>query len=302
MAQNKTRGRAGRGGGKGSGSLNWLLVLVAVALVATVVLALQHRRLARQQASAVAEAVDPAQVKPEPVSDSIMADFQNIPADVWAKVGTADATVPVFVGDSLKTADKPVVLYIGAGYCPYCAAARWSMIASLSRFGSFSGLTLTASSSVDVYPSTPTFSFFGAEYKSPYIEFQSVELAGSLIMANGRYQPLEKATDEQDALIKKYDAPPYVDKAGEGGIPFILVGGRYMWSGSPFSPAVLAHHSQQSIAGTLPTGAGSAAELILANANQMTAAICAVDGNQPKDVCSDPVIQKAVKALPNKVP
>ena len=299
MARNKTRGRAGPKGF----SLNWILVIVAVALVATVVLAVQHRNLARQQAQEMADAAaPPAQTAPTPVSDAIMSDFEGIPADVWTRIGTADATKPIYVGDAEKQTGKPVVLYIGAGYCPYCAAARWSMIASLSRFGKFTGLTLTASSSVDVYPSTPTFSFYGAEYKSDYIELQSVELASSLIMANGHYQPLEKTTPEQEALISKYDAPPYLPKAAAGGIPFILVGGRYMWSGSPFSPSVLAHHSQESIAATLPKGAGSAAELILSNANQLTAAICAVDGNKPKEVCSDPTIQKAVKALPNKVP
>jgi hypothetical protein len=176
------------------------------------------------------------------------------------------------------------------------------MIAALSRFGRFTGLTLTASSSVDVFPSTPTFSFFGSHYTSDYIELQTVELASSLIMANGHYQQLQKATAEQDALITKYDAPPYVDKAAKGGIPFILVGGRYMWSGSPFSPAVLDHHAQDAIAATLSAGAGSAAELILANGNQLTATICAVDGNKPADVCSDPVIRKAIEALPRKVP
>ncbi len=302
MAQNRTGGRAGRSSGKGSGSLNWLLVVVAVALAGTVALGVQHRRVTREKAATVVQAVNPAQVTPEPASAATMAAFENIPADVWAKVGTADALMPLFVGDSLAAHGKPVVFYVGAGYCPYCGATRWFVIASLSRFGKFTGLTLTASSPLDVYPSTPTFSFYGAEYESPYIELQSVELASSLIMSNGRYQPLEELTDKQEALMEKYDAPPYVDKAGEGGIPFLLVGGRYMWAGAPFSPTVLARHSQESIAMTLPKGAGSAAELILANANQLTATICAVDGHQPKDVCSQPVIVKAIAALPHKAP
>jgi Domain of unknown function (DUF929) len=302
VARNRTQVRAGGSRRRDTGSLTWVLVVVAVALVATVTLAVQHRRAARQEAPRVAQATVSTQVAPTPASAAIMSAFENIPAATWSRIGTGDATAPTFVGDSPRARAKPVVLYIGAGYCPYCAAARWSMIASLSRFGRFSGLTLAASSGVDVYPGTPTFSFYGSEYTSQYVELQTVELASSLIMADGRYQPLEEATPDQDALIRKYDAPPYVDKAGAGGIPFILVGGRYMWTGSPFSPAVLAHHGQADIAATLPNGVGSAAELILANGNELTAAICAVDGNQPAEVCSDPTIRKAIEALPNKVP
>lgn len=300
MARNKTRdkrqARRARARRQSSSSLNWVLVVVAVALVATVVVAVKHRGAASRDAAAQQT------VKPKPVSDAIMKDFESIPAATWSAVGTVDAGPPVFVGDSLAAGGKPVVLYIGAGYCPYCAAARWSMIASLSRFGTFSGLTLEESSSVDVFPSTPTFSFYGSHYTSPYIELETVELASSVITPDRHYQALEKPTPQQQALLDKYDAPPYLAKMYAGGIPFILVGGRYMWSGSPFSPEVLAHHSQADIAATLPTGAGSAAQLILANGNQFTAAICAVDGGRPAEVCSDPTIRRAMAALPHKVP
>jgi thiol-disulfide isomerase/thioredoxin len=299
VARDKTRdkgqARRARARRKRSGSLNWVLIVVAVALVGTVAFAVRHRGAAHQNAAA------PLQVKPTPASDAIMKDFESIPAATWSAVGTVDAGPPVFVGDSLAAGGKPVVLYIGAGYCPYCAAARWWVIASLSRFGTFSGLTLEASSTVDVYPSTPTFSFYGSHYTSPYIDLETVELQSSVIVGN-HYEALEKPTPAQQALLDKYDAPPYLEKAFAGGIPFILVGGRYMWSGSPFSPEVLAHHSQADIAATLPKGAGSAAQLILAQGNVFTAAICAVDGNQPAEVCSDPTIRRAIEALPHKAP
>ena len=45
----------------------------------------------------------------------------------------------------LLTADgKPLVLYVGAEYCPYCAAERCAMVQALSRFGTFSNLTFVA--------------------------------------------------------------------------------------------------------------------------------------------------------------
>src|SRR5215471_17073708 len=38
-------------------------------------------------------------------------------------------------GAPLTSGGKPEMLYIGAEYCPYCAAMRWSMAVALSRFG-----------------------------------------------------------------------------------------------------------------------------------------------------------------------
>ena len=46
------------------------------------------------------------------------------------------------------------MLYIGAEFCPYCAAMRWSMAVALSRFGTFTPLHGIHSSSTDVDPST----------------------------------------------------------------------------------------------------------------------------------------------------
>jgi thiol-disulfide isomerase/thioredoxin len=64
---------------------------------------------------------------------------------------------------------KPLIVYIGAEYCPYCAAERWAAVIALSRFGTFTGLGQTHSSSSDVYPDTATLSFHGAVYASQYL-------------------------------------------------------------------------------------------------------------------------------------
>ena len=52
----------------------------------------------------------------------------------------------------------PEALFVGADFCPYCAATRWGIIVALSRFGTFNGLFNMLSSATDVAPSTPTFS------------------------------------------------------------------------------------------------------------------------------------------------
>lgn len=284
-------------------SLRWILLIVALALAGTVAVAMKHRNSVRAEAAgdAAARSSAPASATAgTSVSAPVMSNLTSIPADTWRNAGTAGARVPVFVGDPGPS--RPIVLYIGAGFCPYCAAARWSLITALSRFGTFSGLSYAASSSIDVFPRTPTFSFYGAHYTSRYIELQTIEEASDEPGLDGRYVPLEKPTAAQEAFLEKYDVPPYVAPQGARGIPFILVGQRYMWSGAPFSPQLLANRSQADIAAALPAGTDAAAHAILVNGNEFTAAICVVTLNQPADVCSDPVIQTAVATLPTKTP
>ncbi len=43
-------------------------------------------------------------------------------------------------GTALTSGGKPEMLYIGAEFCPYCAAMRWSMAVALSRFGTLTAL------------------------------------------------------------------------------------------------------------------------------------------------------------------
>jgi thiol-disulfide isomerase/thioredoxin len=274
---------------------NSILVIVALALVATIVFAVNHRRAGADGAG--------ASTPSGPVPAKVMADFSSITPAVWQSAGTDGATAPVYVGkeNADKGGGKASFLYIGALYCPYCAAARWSVIAALSRFGTFQGLTYSASSSQDVYASTPTFSFYHSTYTSNYVDFSAVELQGAEPVG-GRYPDLEKPTMAQEALIEKYDAPPYLDKASAGGIPFMLIGGQYMWSGSPYNPGLLAGRTHETIAASLPAGTDATAQAILSNANEITAAICAVDGNKPDKVCTSPEIVAAVKKLPTKVP
>ena len=78
-------------------------------------------------------------------------------------------------GSALTGGGKPEVLYIGAEYCPFCAAQRWALVSALSHFGTWRGLEVTHSSSTDACPNTPTLSFRSATYTSPYLAFRAVE-------------------------------------------------------------------------------------------------------------------------------
>jgi hypothetical protein len=59
------------------------------------------------------------------------------------------------------------------------------MVVALSRFGTFTDLGTTHSSSSDVYPNTATLSFHGASYRSDYIAFQGVKTHSNLRSGNG---------------------------------------------------------------------------------------------------------------------
>jgi hypothetical protein len=71
----------------------------------------------------------------------------SVPAATLDQVGggAVTSTPTRITGAPLTSGGKPEMLYMGAEYCPYCAAERWSMIVALSRFGTFNGLTTTRS-------------------------------------------------------------------------------------------------------------------------------------------------------------
>ena len=80
-------------------------------------------------------------------------------ADVSQVSATGQSYFATVTGTPPTSGGKPEVLYLGAMYCPFCAAQRWAMVNALSRFGTFSGLKTTHSSSTDSYPNTPTWTY-----------------------------------------------------------------------------------------------------------------------------------------------
>lgn len=166
--------------------------------------------------------------------------------------------------------NKPIILYIGAEFCPYCAAARWPLIIALLRFGNFSGLEYMLSSSTDVYPNTPTFSFLQAKYTSAYIVFQAYEFE------NRYYQPLQTVPANYSAIWQAVT---------QQGIPFVDFAGKEALVGASYSPSIVDFYNWSQVVTQIEhnTTIGATIE---ASANAITYAICSVDGGQPASVCS----------------
>ena len=174
---------------------------------------------------------------------------------------------------------------MGAEYCPYCATERWPIVVALSRFGKFTGLKTTHSSSTDVYADTNTFSFHGATYTSPWIAFTGVETESNQQQGDG-YKPLETPTPAQQQIFGTYDRPPYVSSQSSGGIPFIDFGGKYIIDGVTYDPGVLQGQSLTGIANALANPQSKISQGAIGVANTFTAAICKLTNNQPANVCN----------------
>jgi thiol-disulfide isomerase/thioredoxin len=236
---------------------------------------------------------------------SVINDTTAVPAATLDKVGSGSGNVtatPITLKGNqppLTSGGKPVMLYMGAEYCPYCAAERWAMVVALSRFGTFTGLATTHSASVDgagnqeVYPNTSTWTFLNASYTSKYLVFQHVEQYTNIPdKSNGFYTSLQTPTSAQQALITKYDTSAYDPSLGSnsGSIPFVDFGNKYMIAGASYDPQVLAGKTWTQIAAALKDPSSPIAQAIDGTANYITAAICQLTGNQPASACT-PVVK-----------
>jgi len=226
---------------------------------------------------------------------AVLKDVTTVPASVSDTVGAAGVTsVPQSIdAPALTENGKPKVLYIGAEYCPFCAAERWPMVVALSRFGTWTGLAGTESGAKDVFPNTQTLSFHGAKFTSDYLTFAGFETQTNKEV-DGQYTPLDTLPDADQKIFDTYNKPPYVDSAG--GIPFANIGGKYVTSGASFSPKLLEGKSRAEIATTLSDPSSDIAKAVVANANVLTAAICEATGNKPA-VCTSAGVQAGAAAL-----
>ncbi len=209
----------------------------------------------------------------------------TIPASTFAEVDTSKVILgPTKVtGSALTFEGKPGVFYVGAEYCPFCAAQRWPLVVALSRFGTWSNLNQTVSGPApEPYPQTPTFSFVGASYTSSYLAFQAVETETNQLK-NGKYTTLQTPTAAQQAIVAKY---------GSGHIPFLDFGNRYTIEGGSYSSDPLVGKSFDEIAAAVANPSTDVGKSVLGTANVFTAAICNVTGGKPGSVCDDPTITK----------
>lgn len=216
-----------------------------------------------------------------------------VTTDIGSPTAVGGGYLTPVSGSPLTAGGKPEVLYVGADFCPYCAAARWPLIVALSRFGTFSGLTTIRSAikngagEAELYPATPTWTFSGARYTSGYLTFTAVETNTNVPdPATGFYTVLQAPTAAQETTLAAYDA--------SGGIPFVDIGNKYVQLDTlvPYGPQDLQGKTWSQITAALRDPSSVLGTEINASANYLTAAICTITGNRPASACTP-----AVRAL-----
>ena len=222
-----------------------------------------------------------------PLDAGVYTTLSTVPVATFDQVGAGVgvSNPPKAVSAPPLTTDgKPGVLYVGAEYCPFCAAERWPFVVAMTRFGQFSNLQTTASGAApEAYPNTATLSFHGASYTSQYLGFTGIETQ------TNTNQPLDQLTGDNKAIFEKYNPG--------GSIPFIDYGGKATANGASVDPSVFAGKTQAQIASDIADPSTAISKAVLGSANVISAQLCALTNNQPAEVCTSPGVTAAASSL-----
>jgi hypothetical protein len=257
----------------GSNRTSWIIVgvvvVIGVAALAAIVATRDSGTSNGGNTPGTAVVSDPA---------ALVSTIAGVSGDTITTVGRGGAALPKPIDAPDLTKDgKPLVVYLGAEYCPFCAAERWAMVQALSRFGTFTGLGFTHSATDDVFPNTATLTFHGSNYQSTVISFTGIETS------DADHQPLDTVPPDIEALQTSFNP--------KGSIPWIDFGGQYVISGASFSPGVLAGKSADQITAALADPGSAITKGIVGAANVITATICILTNNEPSAACSPPAVQ-----------
>ncbi len=275
-----------------------------VVVIAVVIALIVAKALSKPTATAGKAAVATASMQ-----TAVFSDIANVPASALNQAGAGPSgsnaidplQLPRKKAAPLTLDGKPEMLYVGAEYCPFCAAERWAMAVALSRFGTFTGLHLIHSDSDDIYSNTMTLSFYKSTYTSKYLTFVPVETTTETKAT------LQTPTSAQDKLMNTYDVPPYVPSTEyNDSFPFIDIGNEYIDDGAQYVPSVLGSVENEDpshygltwlqIAQDLRNPSSLVGQSILGTANDLTAAICKVTHGQPGSVCNSAAV-KSIKQI-----
>lgn len=220
-------------------------------------------------------------------TDALVSAVAHVPAATLDAIGKGSSSAAPKASDGdpvYKDGDKAKILFIGAEFCPYCAAERWSLVQALSRFGTFKDLKTITSSPTDVFPSTATFSFYKSTYTSDLISFVARE------DEDGNGKSLDPPTDEEQGYWTHYTGNP-------ASFPFVYIAGAFAETQPGYDPGVLKGLTAQQIADSLKDPTSKVAKAVDGAANVLTAAICTVTGSKPSSVCGAAGVKASASAL-----
>jgi len=207
-----------------------------------------------------------------PISYSLYQNLTTVPFSTLSSIagGGTGVNPPASIDSSpLMNGSKPEILYIGAEFCPYCAAERWALVVALSKFGNFTGLEYMQSAPDD--GDIATLTFLNATYTSKYISFVTVE------NEDRNHNDLQIPTGTEETLWTEFNPDSY---------PFVDIGGKYDLTTSQYSFSDISNLNWTQIGTQLSNASSPVAQAIDGSANTLIATICSITNNQPSAVCS----------------
>ena len=160
-----------------------------------------------------------------------------------------------------RDGSKSLVFFMGAGFCPFCAAERWAIVEALRNFGKWEGLIETTSAGHDEkYLNIPTISFARAKYESDLIDFVGRETA------DRNFEPLQDLGEKDYEILDTFN-PDQI-------IPFLLIDGQFMQVGAGYSPQILEGLDHAKVNAELTNPASVVGKAMKAEIDNITALVC----------------------------
>jgi preprotein translocase subunit SecG len=213
-----------------------------------------------------------------PISAAITTKLASIPLSTLTVAPTNGlSTSPQSISDpALKADDKPELLYIGAEFCPICAAERWPLYIALSKFGTFSpepGRIHSALRDGNI----ATLTFYKTTYTSPYLSFTPVETTTNQPDGN-YYVTLQTPTPAQQKLWTSHTSQSF---------PWLDFGGKAELTSAQYDPTHLEGVSFNNIASVVGNNSTAIGTDIDASAKVLIQTICrTLTTHKPVAVCS----------------
>jgi len=215
------------------------------------------------------------------VSTQDMTSLQSVSDQPYGPAATTamQSEVDNYGGAQFISNGKPVLVYVGAEFCPYCAVERWALIMALERFGNFTNLHYTTSANDE--GDYATFTFVGSSYTSNYIAFRP-------------YEDEDRSENALQAVPANYSA---VWSSFGSGFPFLDFENTYVIKASvlPF-PDIIGGKNWTAILSDISTS-DSVGLQIREAANLITGVICQITQGSPAAVCSASPITTSTSSI-----
>lgn len=232
----------------------------------------------------------PTGVLNTPINASLYDNLTGVTFSTLAAIGNGGSGVSApssITSSPLLNGTKPEILYIGAEFCPYCAAERWALVVALSKFGNFSNLQYMQSADDDPPPAgIPTLTFLDATYTSKYLSFVTVE------NEDRNHANLQVPDGPEETLWQEFNPNAY---------PFVDIGGQYDLTTSQYNYADLEGLNWTYIGSQLNNVSSPIAKAIDGSANTLISAICQITNQADSSVCGQNYLKSITLAYTSPV-